>query len=193
MKKLIIKETSLVDAKIIETTIFGDHRGFFTESFSKKDFEKLGLDYNFIQDNHSLSVEPGVLRGLHFQKGNNAQTKLIRVVSGVVWDVIVDIRKNSPTFGKWEGFILSEYNQRQLLVPRGFAHGFVTLTPNVNFLYKCDNYYNSDADAGIAFDDPDLAISWPIDINKAILSEKDKNHPTLEEYSSLNDFEYGII
>lgn len=190
---MIIKETSLVDAKIIETTIFGDHRGFFTESFSKKDFEKLGLDYNFIQDNHSLSVEPGVLRGLHFQKGNNAQTKLIRVVSGVVWDVIVDIRKNSPTFGKWEGFILSEYNQRQLLVPRGFAHGFVTLTPNVNFLYKCDNYYNSDADAGIAFDDPDLAISWPIDINKAILSEKDKNHPTLEEYSSLNDFEYGII
>lgn len=193
MKKLIIKETSLVDAKIIETTIFGDHRGFFTESFSKKDFEKLGLNYNFIQDNHSLSVEPGVLRGLHFQKGDNAQTKLIRVVSGVVWDVIVDIRKNSPTFGKWEGFILSEYNQRQLLVPRGFAHGFVTLTPNVNFLYKCDNYYNADADAGIAFDDPDLAISWPIDINKAILSEKDKNHPTLEEYSSLNDFEYGII
>lgn len=193
MKKLIIKETSLLDAKIIETKVFGDHRGFFTESYSQKEFENLGLKYNFVQDNHSLSVEPGVLRGLHFQKGDAAQTKLIRVVTGVVWDVIVDIRKNSPTYGKWEGFILSEYNQRQLIVPRGFAHGFVTLTPNVNFLYKCDNYYNAEADGGISFDDPDLNINWPIDINKAILSEKDKKHPTLKLYESENDFEYGKI
>lgn len=146
-------ETSLKDAKIIEMDVFGDHRGFFTESYSKAKMDAIGLTYAFVQDNHSLSSEAGVLRGLHFQKGKAAQTKLIRVVSGAVLDVIVDIRKGSPTYGKWEGFILSEHNQRQLLVPKGFAHGFVTLTPHVNFMYKCDNYYDAQADGGIAFDD----------------------------------------
>ena len=193
MGKLTITETNLKDVKLIEPAVFGDHRGFFTESYSDQDFKEAGLAFDFIQDNHSLSTEPGVLRGLHFQKGEAAQTKLIRVVTGAVLDVIVDMRKGSPTYGKWEGYILSASNHRQLLVPRGFAHGFVTLTENVNFLYKCDNYYDAAADGGIAFDDPDLAIAWPIDHDKAILSEKDKHHPTLKAFEAENPFVYGEI
>ena len=193
MGKLKITETKLQDVKIIEPAVFGDNRGFFTESYSDKDFKAAGIDFNFIQDNHSLSSQAGVLRGLHFQRGKAAQTKLIRVVTGAVLDVIVDVRKGSPTYGEWEGYILSESNHRQLLVPRGFAHGFVTLTDNVNFLYKCDNYYNAQADGGIAFDDPTLAINWSIDIENAILSEKDKKHPTFKEFEADNPFVYGEI
>ena len=193
MAKIKVTETNLMDVKIIEPAVFGDHRGFFTESYSKKAFSEVGITFDFVQDNHSLSVEAGVIRGLHFQKGEAAQTKLIRVVSGAVLDVIVDIRKGSPTYGKSEGYILSADNQRQLLVPKGFAHGFVTLTPNVNFLYKCDNYYNAEADAGIAFDDPALGIDWPLDLSKAILSEKDKQHPTLASFEKENPFIYGTI
>lgn len=185
--------TTLQDAFIVETAIHGDNRGFFTESYSEKDFAEAGLNYKFIQDNHSLSAEPGVLRGLHFQKGQAAQTKLVRAGSGAVYDVIVDMRKGSPTYGKWEGFILSEYNHRQLLVPKGFAHGFCTLTPDVNFLYKCDNYYAPEADGGIAFDDPDLAINWPYEPENAITSEKDFKHPTFKEFEAENPFVYGEI
>lgn len=190
---LKITKTTLQDALIIEPQVFGDHRGFFTESYSEKVFQEAGITYNFIQDNHSLSSEPGVLRGLHFQKGAAAQTKLVRAVTGALYDVIVDMRKGSPTYGKWEGFILSEYNHRQLLVPKGFAHGFCTLTPNVNFLYKCDNYYAPEADGGIAFNDPDLAINWPFDIQHAITSEKDLKHPTFKAFEGENPFVYGEI
>ena len=130
-------DVKLKDIKIIEPDVFGDHRGFFTESYSEEKYKKLGIDFNFVQDNHSLSVEAGVVHGLHFQRGDATQIKLIRVVTGAVLDVIVDMRK-----GQWESFILSEHNRRQLLVPRGFSHGFATLTSNVNFMYKCDNYYN---------------------------------------------------
>ncbi len=193
MGKLTVTKTKLTDVLIIEPAVFGDHRGFFTESYSQADFQEAGITQNFVQDNHSLSVEAGVLRGLHFQKGTAAQTKLIRVVTGAVLDVIVDIRKGSPTYGEWEGYILSESNQRQLLVPKGFAHGFMTLTSNVNLLYKCDNYYDAEADAGIAFDDPDLAIDWPIAKEKAILSEKDQHHPTLKAFEEQNPFIYGEI
>ncbi|MUN91510.1 dTDP-4-dehydrorhamnose 3,5-epimerase [Enterococcus gallinarum] len=193
MGKLRITKTKLTDVVLVEPAVFGDHRGFFTESYSQEDFKAMGLDYEFVQDNHSLSVEAGVLRGLHFQKGEAAQTKLIRVVTGAVLDVIVDIRKGSPTYGQWEGYILSESNHRQLLAPKGFAHGFVTLTPNVNFLYKCDNYYNAESDAGIAFDDPELAIDWPIAKEQAILSEKDQHHPTLQAFEAENPFVYGEI
>ncbi|WP_368256075.1 dTDP-4-dehydrorhamnose 3,5-epimerase [Enterococcus innesii] len=193
MGKIKVTKTKLADVLIIEPAVFGDHRGFFTESYSEADFKEAGIGHDFVQDNHSLSVEAGVLRGLHFQKGEAAQTKLIRVVSGAVLDVIVDIRKGSPSYGQWEGYILSESNHRQLLVPKGFAHGFVTLTPNVNFLYKCDNYYNAQADAGIAFDDPDLAIEWPIAKEQAILSEKDQHHPTLTAFETENTFVYGEI
>lgn len=133
------------------------------------------------------------MRGLHFQRGKAAQTKLIRVVSGAVLDVIVDVRKGSPTYKKWEGYIISESNHRQLLVPKGFAHGFVTLTDNVNFLYKCDNYYDAEADGGISFKTPELNIDWPIDFDTAITSEKDAAQPTFTEFEKDNPFVYGEI
>lgn len=155
MGKLKVTTTKLQDVKIIEPAVFGDHRGFFTESYSDRDFKEAGIDIDFIQDNHSLSTQAGVLRGLHFQRGKAAQTKLIRVVTGAVLDVIVDVRAGSPTYKQWEGYILSASNHRQLLVPKGFAHGFVTLTDNVNFLYKCDGYYDAEADGGISFKTPE--------------------------------------
>ena len=186
-------DAKLKDVKIIESDVFGDHRGFFTESYSEEKYKKPGIDFNFVQDNHSLSVEAGIVRGLHFQRGNAAQTKLIRVVTGAVLDVIVDMRKGSPTYGQWESFILSEHNRRQLLVPRGFAHGFATLTPNVNFMYKCDNYYNAEVDAGIAFNDKNLGLDWQIDLLKAIISEKDKKLPTFKEFEKNNDFVHGEV
>lgn len=193
MGKIKVTETKLKDVKLVEPAVFGDHRGFFTESYSEKDFKEAGIDIDFVQDNHSLSTQAGVLRGLHFQKGEAAQTKLIRVVSGAVLDVIVDMRKGSPTYGQWEGYILSEHNHRQLLVPKGYAHGFVTLTDNVNFLYKCDNYYNAEADGGISFLSPELDITWPIDIEKAITSEKDAKQLTFSEFEKENPFVYGEI
>ena len=193
MGKLIVKETKLQDVKLITPAVFGDNRGFFTESYSDRDFKAAGIDFDFIQDNHSLSTQAGVLRGLHFQRGKAAQTKLIRVATGAVLDVIVDLRKGSPTYKQWEGYILSESNHRQLLVPKGYAHGFVTLTDNVNFLYKCDNYYDAEADGGISFKTPELNIDGPIDLDKAITSEKDANQPTLTEFEKDNPFVYGEI
>lgn len=194
MGKIKITETQLTDVKIIEPAVFGDHRGFFTESYSEKDFHEAGITHSFIQDNHSFSAEAGIVRGLHFQIGQAAQTKLVRVTSGAVLDVIVDIRKGSPTYGKHEGYILSESNQRQLLVPKGFAHGFVTLTPQVNFMYKCDGYYAPDADSGITFKDQTLNIDWPFDLEKAITSEKDAAQQTFAEYDAREDaFIYGEI
>ena len=193
MGKLIVKETKLQDVKLITPAVFGDNRGFFTESYSDRDFKAAGIDFDFIQDNHSLSTQAGVLRGLHFQRGKAAQTKLIRVATGAVLDVIVDLRKGSPTYKQWEGYILSESNHRQLLVPKGYAHGFVTLTDNVNFLYKCDNYYDAEADGGISFKTLELNIDWPIDLDKAITSEKDANQPTLTEFEKDNPFVYGEI
>ncbi|WII37165.1 dTDP-4-dehydrorhamnose 3,5-epimerase [Paenibacillus thiaminolyticus] len=166
-------------ACLLEPVLHGDHRGFFMESYNEERFKKQGISYNFIQDNQSLSAEAGVVRGLHYQLHPKAQTKLVRVISGAIYDVIVDIRKHSPTFGQWVGVILSEYNHRQLLVPRGFAHGFCTLVPNSQVLYKVDEYYSPEHDRGILWNDPDLGIDWPT--SKAILSDKDKLHPTLKE------------
>ncbi|WP_421568444.1 dTDP-4-dehydrorhamnose 3,5-epimerase [Lactiplantibacillus plantarum] len=193
MGKLKVTTTKLQDVKIIEPAVFGDKRGFFTETYSDRDFKEAGIDFDFIQDNQSLSAEAGVLRGLHFQRAKAAQTKLIRVVTGAVLDVIVDVRAGSPTYGEWEGYIISESNHRQLLVPRGFAHGFVTLTDNVNFLYKCDNYYNAEADGGITFMDKDLSINWPIDCDQAITSDKDAKQQTFKEFEQNNPFVYGEI
>lgn len=193
MGKLIVKTTKLQDVKLITPAVFGDHRGFFMESYADQDFKDAGIDFDFIQDNHSLSTQAGVLRGLHFQRGEAAQTKLIRVVTGAVLDVIVDVRAGSPTYAQWEGYILSESNHHQLLVPKGFAHGFVTLTDNVNFLYKCDNPYNAEADGGISFKTPELNIDWPIDLDTAITSEKDAAQPTLTEFEKDNPFKYGEI
>ncbi|KRK45508.1 dTDP-4-dehydrorhamnose 3,5-epimerase [Dellaglioa algida] len=193
MGKLKVSTTKLQDVKIIEPAVFGDNRGFFTESYSDKDFKDAGIDIDFIQDNHSLSTQAGVLRGLHFQRGEAAQTKLIRVVTGAVLDVIVDVREGSPTYKQWEGYILSASNHRQLLVPKGYAHGFVTLTDNVNFLYKCDGYYNAAADGGISFKTPELNIDWPIDFDQAITSDKDAAQPTFTEFEKDNPFVYGEI
>ena len=190
MGTIKVIKTKLQDVKVIEPAIFGDHRGFFTESYSEKDFAEAGIHIKFVQDNHSLSTQAGVIRGLHFQTGEAAQTKLIRVVTGAVLDVIVDLRKGSPTYGQWESFLLTEHNHRQLLVPKGFAHGFVTLTPQVNFLYKCDNYYEAQADGGIHFNSPELGIEWPLDLGKAITSEKDAKLPTFGEFEAQNPFSY---
>lgn len=186
-----VTESKLKDVKIIETAVYGDHRGFFTESYSKEQFFNARIMHEFIQDNHSLSVEPGVLRGMHFQTPDKAQTKLVRATTGVIYDVLVDIRVGSPTYGQWEGYILSEYNHRQLLVPKGFAHGFVTLTSNCNVQYKVDELYSKKNDGGIAFDDPEIGIVWPMPIDKLILSDKDTKHPTLAEFNS--PFIYGEI
>lgn len=149
------------------------------ESYNEEIMNKLGITHNFIQDNHSLSAEVGVLRGLHYQLNPKSQTKLIRVLSGAIYDVIVDIRLNSPTFGQWVGVILSEYNKRQLLVPKGFAHGFCTLVPNTQVLYKVDEYYSPENDRGILWNDPALGIGWPT--SSAILSDKDQRHPLLKD------------
>ncbi|AHM68167.1 dTDP-4-dehydrorhamnose 3,5-epimerase [Paenibacillus polymyxa] len=175
---MIIKEV-LAGAKIIEPVVHGDHRGFFMESYNEQIMKQHGINYAFIQDNQSLSAEAGVIRGLHYQLHPKAQTKLIRVLSGAIYDVIVDIRKSSPTFGQWVGVILSEHNRRQLLVPKGFAHGFCTLVPNTQVLYKVDEYYSPENDRGILWNDPALGIDWPT--SHAILSEKDQKHPTLRD------------
>ncbi|WDH82202.1 dTDP-4-dehydrorhamnose 3,5-epimerase [Paenibacillus urinalis] len=167
----------LEGASIIEPKVHGDHRGFFMESYNEETFKKKGIQHNFVQDNHSLSAESGVLRGLHYQLNPKAQTKLVRVISGAIYDVIVDIRKNSPTFGKWIGVILSGDNKRQLLVPSGFAHGFCTLVPQTQVIYKVDEYYSPEHDRGILWNDPALNIDWPI--RNPVLSDKDKRHPVL--------------
>jgi len=172
-------ETKVKDLYIIEPTVHGDKRGWFLESWSKRTLEEAGLYYDFIQDNHSYSAQKGTLRGLHCQKGDAAQAKLVRCIRGAVLDVAVDMRKGSPTYMKWEAVELSEKNFRQLLIPRGFLHGFLTLTDNVEFVYKVDNYYNKDAEIGIHWNDPDLNIDWGI--NEPILSDKDKIAPFLKD------------
>lgn len=174
-----ITPLSLEGALRIEPVVHGDHRGFFMESYNENAFNSLGVMNKFIQDNHSLSTEPGVLRGLHYQLNPKAQTKLVRVLSGAIYDVIVDLRRESPTFGQWEAVVLTEYNKHQLLVPKGFAHGFCTLVPNTQVLYKVDEYYSPDHDRGILWNDPDLGIDWPT--SHPILSDKDKVHPVLKE------------
>ena len=174
-----IIKTKFEDAILIEPKVFGDHRGFFTESYNKEMFQQNGIDMDFIQDNHSLSQQPGTLRGMHYQLNDKAQTKLVRVTRGAIYDVIVDIRKGSPTYGKWQGFILSADNKRQLLVPKGFAHGFCTLVENTEVQYKVDELYSPEHDRGIAWNDPALNIDWPF--NNPVLSDKDTKHPTLAE------------
>jgi dTDP-4-dehydrorhamnose 3,5-epimerase len=174
-----IIETGLSGAVIIEVNVFGDHRGFFMESYNTARFHEQGITKTFIQDNHSLSVETGVIRGMHYQLNPKAQTKLVRVTSGAIYDVIVDIRSNSPTFGKWTSVILSAENKRQLFVPVGFAHGFCTLVPNTEVLYKVDEYFSPEHDRGIAWNDPEPGIDWPI--TNPILSEKDQKHPYLAD------------
>lgn len=176
-------KTKLDGVVIIEPDVFGDNRGFFMESWNKKKMEEAGLYYDFVQDNHSKSTVKGSLRGIHFQKGEKAQAKLVRCVKGAVLDVAVDLRKNSPTFKQWVGVELSAENKKQLLIPRGFGHGFVTLTDDAEFLYKADNYYAPEADAGIRWNDQDIGVEWGIE--NPILSEKDKKNPFIKDCKEL--------
>lgn len=178
-----ILKTKLEGVYILIPKIFGDQRGFFMESWSRRTMEEAGLFYDFVQDNHSLSTVKGTLRGIHFQKGDKAQAKLVRCVRGVVLDVAVDLRHGSPTYKQWIGVELSEENKKQLLIPRGFGHGFVTLTDHVEFLYKADNYYAPEADGGIRWNDPDIGVDWGID--HPVLSEKDTKNPFLKDIEPI--------
>ena len=175
-----VVETSIPGVVIIEPTVFGDARGYFFESWSQRDFDAAVAPVRFVQDNESKSSY-GVLRGLHFQKGEYAQSKLLRVVKGRVLDVALDIRKGSPTFGKHVSVELSEDNHRQLFIPRGFAHGFVVLSEEAVCQYKCDCFYHKEAEAGIAWNDPALAIDWKIPVKDIKLSEKDSHNPLLKD------------
>ncbi|HEX2944790.1 MAG TPA: dTDP-4-dehydrorhamnose 3,5-epimerase [Clostridia bacterium] len=180
-------KTSVLDVYILEPRVFGDSRGWFTETWSKKKMDDAGLHYDFVQDNHSFSVMKGTLRGLHFQKGDAAQAKLVRCARGAVLDVAVDLRKGSSTYKNWVTVELSAENKRQLLIPRGFAHAFLTLTDDVEFMYKADNLYMPEAERSIIWNDPDIGIKWGMD--EPILSAKDQKAPKLSECDA--DFVYG--
>ena len=174
-----ITKTKLEGVVIIEPAVFGDKRGFFMESWSKRAFAEAGLDYDFVQDNHSASTVKGTLRGIHFQRGDKAQAKLVRCTKGAVLDVAVDLRPASLTYKQWVSVELSEDNKRQLLIPRGFGHGFLTLTDEVEFMDKADNFYAPEADGGIRWNDPELAVDWGI--AEPILSDKDSKSPWLKD------------
>ena len=177
---MTVKETKLKGCFILEPKVFQDSRGYFFESFNQNTFNRLiGKNINFIQDNESYSSK-GVLRGLHYQRGEYAQAKLVRVVKGTVLDIAVDIRKNSPTFGQNVTLELSEDNKQQLFIPRGFAHGFIVLSDTAIFSYKCDNFYNKESEGGIIYNDASLKIDWKLNGNEFIISEKDLQLPTLK-------------
>ena len=172
-------KTEIEGLVIVEPKVFGDHRGFFMESWSERAFAEAGLNYTFVQDNHSSSTVKGTLRGIHFQRGDKAQAKLVRCVRGRVLDVAVDLRPGSPTYKKWVAVELSGENKRMVMIPRGFGHGFVTLTDNVEFLYKADNPYAPESEGGIRWNDPELNIDWGVE--NPVLSDKDKVNPFLKD------------
>lgn len=180
-------KTEIEGVVIIDPKVFGDDRGYFFESWSQKDFDELVRPIKFVQDNESKS-RYGVLRGLHFQKGKYSQSKLVRVVQGRVLDVAVDIRRGSPTFGKHVAVELSAENHRQFFIPRGFAHGFVVLSDEAVFQYKCDNLYAPQEEGALAWDDPKIGIDWGVPVDRIILSAKDKQHPHLNESGDLFDY-----
>lgn len=178
MAKFNFQETEIKGVYIIEPTVFGDSRGYFMETYNEQAFREVGLHYHFVQDNQSSSRK-GVLRGMHFQK-THPQTKLVRVLRGEVFDVAVDLRRESETYGKWVGVLLSDENKRQLLIPKGFAHGFVVVSDYAEFFYKCDDFYHPEDEGGLLWNDPDVGIEWP-EVGEIILSEKDKKNPMLAE------------
>ena len=184
MANIKLIETGIKDLFVVETAVFGDNRGYFTETYNKRAFAEVGLNYDFVQDNQSRSVK-GVIRGLHFQK-THPQAKLVRVILGSVFDVAVDLRKGSATYGKWFGVTLTAENKKQLMIPRGFAHGFQVLSEVAEFCYKCDDFYCPGDEGGIIWCDPDINISWP-GTEAPVLSEKDTKHPCLAQ--SKTEFE----
>ena len=177
-------ETSLKDVFILEPQVFGDARGWFMESWSQRKMAEAGLAVEFLQDNQSFSAQKGTLRGLHYQLNPMCQAKLLRCTRGKIFDVAVDIRNGSPQYGEWVGVELSAENKRQLFIPRGFAHGFITLTDDVEVQYKADNYYAPNCDGNIRWDDPEIGVEWPI--QPVILSDKDRTAPLLSERTNLN-------
>ena len=182
-------ETGLHGLKIFEPRVFADSRGYFFEVFNEQSFREAGIDVHFVQDNESKS-QRGVLRGLHYQINPMSQAKLVRVVEGEVLDVVLDIRKGSPTFGKSFSLLLTGENKKQLFIPRGFAHGFSVLSETVIFQYKCDNFYSKESEAGIMFNDPALNIDWGFDLSEAIISDKDKVLPLFKD--CVNNFEFKL-
>ena len=181
-----VTDTEIPGLRIIEPRIHEDERGYFFESYNRREFEGASIDHRFVQDNEARSVK-GVLRGLHYQCPPHGQAKLVRVIRGTVFDVAVDIRPESETYGRWKGIHLSGENKRQFLVPRGFAHGYLVLSGEAVFAYKCDGYYAPEAEGGIRFDDPTLAIDWPLPEEEIILSDKDRNLPKLGEHKSYSN------
>lgn len=177
-----IVETPIKDLIVVRPDVFADSRGYFTELYNENRYRAYGIDNNFVQDNLSRSSY-GVVRGLHLQKGESAQAKLVKVIVGKVWDVAVDLRQGSSTYGKWFGVELSDENHLQFLIPRGFAHGFSVLSPTAIFSYKCDNLYDKQAEGGIIYNDPTLAIDWKVPVDKMIVSDKDLLLPTFDQYS----------
>lgn len=177
MGKFKFNKTAIEGVYVIEPTVYGDERGYFMETYSEAEFKGAGLDYNFVQDNQSSSRK-GVLRGLHFQK-MHPQAKLVRVLSGEVFDVAVDLREGSDTYGQWVGELLSAENKKQLMIPRGFAHGFLVVSDTAEFAYKCDEFYHPEDEGGIMYDS--CGIEWPEVDGELVLSEKDLKHPKLEE------------
>ena len=187
-----IEHTPLPGVVLLTPKRFGDDRGFFSESWNAARMAAAGLDIAFVQDNHSLSKTKGTLRGLHFQSPPHAQAKLVRCGRGALWDVAVDIRKGSPTFGQWFGTELSFENGKQLLIPAGFLHAFVTLEPDTEVIYKCSDYYAPDCDGAVIWNDPDLAIDWPqeaFDAGEPVLSAKDAAAPTMAQFDSPFTYE----
>ncbi|SFI33444.1 dTDP-4-dehydrorhamnose 3,5-epimerase [Selenomonas ruminantium] len=181
-------ETRLKGVFVLEPKVFGDARGWFMESWSQRKMEEAGIKVDFVQDNQSFSAQKGTLRGLHYQLNPKCQAKLLRCTRGKIFDVAVDIRKGSPQYGQWVGVELSAENKKQLFIPRGFAHGFITLTDDVEVQYKADNYYAPECDGNIRWNDPDIGVEWPIE--PVILSEKDQQAPLLKARMDLN-FVYG--
>ena len=184
----IFIKTPIPDLFVIEPTVFGDERGFFMESYNKKEFQQIGIDIEFVQDNHSRSKK-GTVRGLHFQ-AKHPQGKLVRVISGEVFDVAVDLRTGSETFGRWFGEILSAQNKKMMYVPEGFAHGFLVLSENADFFYKCTDYYHPEYEAGILWNDSTIAINWPLrehGIDRPMLSDRDRRLPTFRDWREEHD------
>ena len=181
MAKFNFIETEIEGVYIIEPTVFGDERGYFMETYNYNEFKAAGLDMVFVQDNESKSKK-GVLRGLHFQT-RNSQGKLVRVIEGEVFDVAVDLREGSKTFGRWTGVVLNTENKRQFYIPEGFAHGFFVMSDEAKFVYKCTNFYDPSIEGGIIWNDPDIGVEWPIpEGTEVLLSEKDKKQQTLQQY-----------
>jgi len=187
---MLFEDTEIAGLKIVTPTKHGDARGFFSEIYKRSDWQAAGFDFDFVQDNHSMSATVGTVRGLHFQAPPHAQTKLVRCGRGRVFDVAVDIRVGSPTYGQWVGEELSAENGRQLLIPAGFLHGFVTREPDSELLYKCSDVYAPDCDGAVRFDDPQIGIDWGIDTASAVLSEKDARAPYLKDFQS--PFRYEV-